>query len=268
MNKLTEKDIVKLLDTQFQQNPEAVERFAAYCVRLSNEPKNKTDPTLKNPWMQGKKASALAGLYKRVLADGLFFDGVHITLQSNGVSYDYVAFKNKMLLTYPESEIDVQLVYDKDEFESSKDSGIVHYNHKMIDPFKRKDDQIVGGYCVIKNKRGQFITLLNKEDFEKHKLIAKTKNIWENWYPEMCMKTLIKKACNQHFKDIYEGINELDNENYSLEKIEIKRDPVMERAIALIADCDTEEEVQALAKELGGDYAELLIARETEIKSK
>jgi len=264
---MKEKEIIKLLDTQFQQNPEAVQQFSAYCVRLSNETKSKTDPTLKNPWMQGKKASALAGLYKRVLADGLFFDGVHITLQSTGVSYNYVAYKNKMLLVYPESEIDVQLVYEKDEFESSKDSGIVHYNHKIVDPFKREDKQIVGGYCVIKNMRGQFITLLNTEDFDKHKSIAKTQMIWDAWYPEMCMKTLIKKACNQHFKDIYEGINELDNENYSLEKMEVKqRDPVQERATALIADCETIPEVQALAKELGGDYAELLIAREEEIK--
>ena len=34
----------------------------------------------------------------------------------------------------------------------------------------------------------------------------------------MCLKTLIKKACKQHFADIYQNIETLDNTGYDLEQ--------------------------------------------------
>jgi len=39
-------------------------------------------------------------------------------------------------------------------------------------------------------------------------------NVWNSWFPEMCRKTLIKKACSSHFKDEFTGVEEQDNENY------------------------------------------------------
>lgn len=51
-------------------------------------------------------------------------------------------------------------------------------------------------------------------DLEKHKATAKTQAIWKAWLTEMYRKTLMKKACSEHFKDIFTGIEEQDNENY------------------------------------------------------
>jgi recombinational DNA repair protein RecT len=48
----------------------------------------------------------------------------------------------------------------------------------------------------------------------------------------MALKTIIKKACKQHFDDIYESINELDNENYDLENpldVDIKHKQAIEK---------------------------------------
>ena len=132
-----------------------IEKFAAYCERLSTE-KDK-EKNLKNPWMQYKKEEELATLYKRVKAEGLVFDGVHITLQKRGVSYDYVAYKNKMLLVYPETIIDIGLVYKGDSFSSYKKNGKVLYEHIQNSPFEHKDSDLVGAYCIIKNQRGEFI---------------------------------------------------------------------------------------------------------------
>jgi len=36
--------------------------------------------------------------------------------------------------------------------------------------------------------------------------------------PEMSLKTALKKACKQHFKDTYQTIEDLDNENYDLDQ--------------------------------------------------
>ena len=138
-----------------------------------------------------------------------------MTLQSTGINYDYVAYKNKMLLAYPESQVDLALVYKGDEFEVKKESGKVEYTHKITQPFG--NSEIVGGYCVIRNKRGEFLTILNASEIEKHRKLAKQDYIWANWFKEMALKTVIKKACKQHFADIFTSIEEVDNENYNLD---------------------------------------------------
>ena len=66
--------------------------------------------------MKYKSDAELVSSFKKVALDGLSIDGVHITLQSTGISYDYTAFKNKMLMVYPETLFDISLVYKDDEY--------------------------------------------------------------------------------------------------------------------------------------------------------
>ena len=239
------------------EQTEAVENYASYCARLIAE--KKTDGSLKNPFMQYKKADDLANLFKRVLADGLIFDGKHITLQSTGVSYDYVAYKNKMLLAYPESKIDMATVNEGDIFSFSKEDGKVSYTHTITDPFKQTtEENIIGAYCVIKNNRGEFLTLLNKEELEKHRKVAKTDFIWKAWFKEMVLKTIIKKACKQHFDDVYTKIEEIDNENYSLDN-SLDIDLVVKQEIE---NCTTIEQLKAVEAKntgLGKDFIKLVV---------
>lgn len=210
---MNKQDIIKSLNGY---DPEHIERFAAYCMRLLLEKKKDTG-ALKNPWMQTKTPEVLADVFKRVHKDGLVFDGETITLQNTGISYGYQAYKNKMLIAYPESRVDVQLVYEGDTFNFAKIDGNITYQHDFTDPFNQKAEKIIGGYCVIQNKRGEFITILSKEDIDKHRKVAKTDYIWREWFKEMALKTIIKKACKQHFLDIYQDIERNDNENYDLE---------------------------------------------------
>lgn len=193
-----------------------VEKFASYIIGLYLAKDIKTQQ-IKNIWIQKRSEEEMAKLYERVNSQGLVFDGVHITLQKTGITYDYIAYKNKMLVAYPETIIDVELVYIDDDFSFSKDSGVVQYSHKIGDPFKRVDAGLVGGYCVIKNKRGEFMTILKLDDFNKHRKVAKTDFIWKSWFVEMCKKTLIKKACKLHFDDIFTSIDSEDNKSYNLE---------------------------------------------------
>ena len=206
-------NIIELLK---DYNSEDVEKFSSYCIRLLLEKDKKTGKQ-KNFWIQNKSDEEMARLFKRVAKDGLVFDGVNITLQSTGISYNYIAYKNKMLLAYPESIIDVSLVYQGDEFRLAKESGGILYTHNIDNPFSQNEQSIIGGYCVIKNKRGEFITLLSKADIDKHRKVAKTDYIWKNWFKEMALKTLIKKACKQHFMDVYQNIENNDNDNYELD---------------------------------------------------
>lgn len=197
------------------KNPIALQTFVSYVIKMDTE-KDK-EQKLKNPFMQKLSNEKLVELYKRVENEGLDFDGKHVTIQSTGISYDYVAYKNRMLLAYPESLIDCQLVHEGDEFSVLKDSGKVVYSHKIKNPFGKRE--IIGGYCVIKNKRGEFLVTLNKEDFEKHRKVAKTDYIWKQWYEEMCLKTLMKKSVRVHFDDIYSAMDKEEENHYDLEKL-------------------------------------------------
>lgn len=217
------KKIVKSLKQQItellsNENPEDVDAYSSYCHRIATDIDKKTGQ-LKNPFMKLKSAKQLADLFKRVKKEGLVFDGKHISLQSTGIAFDYVAYKNKMLLAYPESMMDVGVVKEGDTFTLENENGQVKYKHTIGDAFKTADaNNINGAFCIIKNKRGEFATLLSKEDIQKHKKVAKTSMIWDNWFKEMVLKTVIKKACKYHYDDIFEGMNTIDNESIDLDK--------------------------------------------------
>lgn len=200
------------------EDTEHVDAYSSYCQRIATEVDKKTGQ-LKNPFMKTKSAKQLADLFKRVKKEGLVFDGKHVTLQTTGISFDYIAYKNKMLLAYPESMIDCAVVKEGDTFTLENENGIVKYKHTVADPFKTAGaDNINGAFCIIKNKRGEFPTLLSKEDIQKHKKVAKTSMIWDAWFKEMVLKTVIKKACKYHYDDIFEGMNTIDNESIDLDK--------------------------------------------------
>lgn len=208
-------NIRKLLQ---DENPKQVEIFLAHCLAVSL--KTNSNKQRANAWIDHRRAELLAGYFKMVVADGMVFDGKHIVLVSTGVSYDYMAYKNKMLIAYPETKIDIQLVHQGDKFTFQKQSGEVIYTHEISNPFG--GSTVIGCYCVIKNKRGEFLTLLDKDDIAKHRKVSKTDKIWSNWFDEMVLKTVVKKACKTHFADVYEAIETLDNEQYDLDKLDKK----------------------------------------------
>lgn len=196
---------------------ELYNKYVKTLIEEKKFDKDKKTYVLTNPWAKDKKQDFWDDCWQKIEQSGLKFDGKHITINQNGVSYDYIAYKNKMLLAYPESKIDDGLVYKGDSFAFEKTNGVIDYKHILSNPFSHKDDDIIGGYCVIKNKRGEFITTLSKEEIDKARKVAKTDAIWKQWFAEMCRKTIIKKAIKFHFDDIYQEMEEEDNKNYDLD---------------------------------------------------
>lgn len=134
------------------------------------------------------------------------------------MTIDYHTYKNKLLETYPESIIDIQLVFEEDTFDFKKENGKVIYHHNIVNPFA-KDKKPVGGYCVIKNRLGEFIEIMNDTEIQKCKQVAKMKNIWNTWETEMYLKTIIKRACKRFFYDVVKEIEDEDNKDYNLDLI-------------------------------------------------
>ena len=238
--------IVDLLKDE--NNQEEVSTYAAYC-QVTLDAKDRQGKK-KNAWMVHNHPQKLADSFKKVRAEGLVFDGKHITWISTGISYDYVADKNKMLVVYPESKMDVSVVNKADVFTVQKESGKVSYKHEVKNVFDSSEDDIVGAYCMIKNSRGEFLTLLNKKEIQKHRSVAKTDYIWKAWFKEMVMKTIIKKAVKYHFDDIFAGIEEEDNKQYDPEQVvvpptEEEEEKESEAAVKLKA-AKTEEELRTV----------------------
>lgn len=260
ISKIMNKDgIVKLLP---DYPAEHVENFAAYCIRLLTA--KKKDGSLQNPWMAQRTDEQMATLFKRVSKDGLVFDGTHITLQSTGISYDYIAYKNRMFLSYPESTVDVGLVYEGDDFKVTKESGSIMYHHNVSNPFNQGEKNLVGGYCIIRNKRGEFMTLLSKEDIDKHRKVAKQDYIWKEWFTEMATKTVIKKACKLHFSDIYQNIEQMDNENYELDN-PLDLDIKTKQEIDAIQDIEDLKDYYLKNKGRGKEFGKYVTIRKQQI---
>lgn len=204
------QQLIDLLRSKEKYKEEHIVKYANYCAKIQNDPKSS--------FAKKYNENHFAMFFEQVAADSLVFDGVHITLQSTGISYDYIAYKNKMLSVYPESTVDVQIVREGDEFSFQKENGKVVYSHKINNPFNDRGT-VIGAYCVIKNDRGEFLTTLNKADIDKHQKVARTQYIWDAWYDEMVMKTIIKKACKQHFADVFERMEQEDNKQYNLDAV-------------------------------------------------
>lgn len=206
-------EIAKLLS---EYKTEDVKVYLAHLDDVWNKEEKDWDTKKKANqwWLTNLTSEQLANSFIKVSQEWLTFDGKHVVLQNRWISYDYVAYKNKMLIIYPESLIDIELVYKWDTFSFSKDSWKVIYTHEMANPFSQKEADIIWWYVVIKNRRWEFLTRMTLADLEKHKATAKTQSIWKAWLAEMYRKTLMKKACSQHFKDEFQGIEEEDNKDY------------------------------------------------------
>ena len=266
-------EIVELLKTEEKQDD--VKIFAKYCEDLkAQKKKDRTtgDWVIANPWMQRKPVADLISMFRKVKAQGLNIDGKHITIQSTGISLDYIAYKNKMLLMYPESKIDVGVVYKNDTFTMRKDSGKIIYEHLIADPFVNNEKEIIGAYAVIKNNRGENGITLSSAEIEKHKKVAKTGNIWRDWFKEMVLKTVIKKAVKFYSDDEFEKIIEEDNKENDLEQVSMEDENVkkFQEAREKINNATTQEKLKEIYLEykdykLGESFLEFLTLKKQEL---
>ena len=184
-------------------------------------------------------------------------DGESITLVSRGgkmsASYDYHAYKNKVLINYPESIFDFQLVYEGDVFSFKKESGKVIYSHTISDPFSN-EKKLIGAYGVIKNSKGEFIEHLNMNAIDKMRKTSNMKSIWAAWEDRMVLKSIIKRICSVHFHDIVVEIEKIDNEQYEPERASIKQ--------LVLDEIDNCKNIDQLQKIYKANYKSLETAEE------
>ena len=232
-----------------------VEIYIKYLKQLETEVDK--EKKIKNWWFKANVTEQTAiELFKQVALDNIFIDGETITIGYKGkvlITYNYQAYKNRLLNVYPETLIDLQIVNKGDTFSFSKDNGHVLYNHVLSNPFENKKE-IIGAYCIIKNKRGEFIETLNQDEIRKMKSTATTQNVWNSWESEMVKKSAIKRACKTHFKDITTNIDTIDNENFDIELTTVEEKDLAIRTE--LENAKTESEVVAIYRKNVNTYSD------------
>lgn len=243
-----------------------VDIFISYLSSLKTE--TDKDGKVKNWWYNKVTKDEFADKFRKVYDTGLSIDGDSVTLNYRKkliITYDYHAYVNKIMITYPESILDFQNVYKGDIFTFKKESGKIIYSHTISNPFDI-NKIIIGYYGVIKNRKGEFIEFLNKTDLDKMQNTSTMKYIWDNWYDRMTLKSVIKRICGVHFHDITKAINKEDNEINEPIRANINEDIQKE-----IDEAKTNEELtviyQANIKTIEDKegFIELLGSRKTEI---
>lgn len=218
---------IKIGLQDYEQNE--VDAFIQHVKEAEAE--TKRDGSIKNPWFREVLEADLIRLYKKVYMGGVYIDGKSVSLAfkygSLNVNYDYQAYKNRLLHIYPETKFDMQNVFKEDTFSFNKVNGEVHYKHQMGNPFN-PSKEIVGAYCIIKNKRGEFIEIITMEDVRKMKSHSRNGATWDEWFDRMVLKSVIKRACKTHFDDITGEMDKLDNVDTNFEE-EVPQKDVFEQ---------------------------------------
>ncbi len=216
-------------------------------------------------WLEKLNADKFIFWFKKIDAEGLAIDGKHITINQRGLSLDYVAYKNKMLLVYPESRINFGVVYKDDTFNFEEKNGEVIYQHIRKNPFNKKDDDVIGAYCIIRNNRGNIIKIMDRAEIDKHRKIASTDMMWNKWFEDMVLKTVIKKACKVYFDDIVEGIDDVDNQDIDLD-LPIGADLLIKQEIEKIKNIEDLAEYQQKNK-ITGENLKLITKKFRELEN-
>ena len=129
---------------------------------------------------------------------------------------DYHEIQNRVIANYPETVVDLDLIYDGDVFTIKKENGRISYQHDINNALDNQK-KITGAYCLIRNRRGESLTVMNKAELDKCRSMSKNRNewsCWNQWTGEMCLKTVLKRACKRYFYDEVSDLLEEDNKNY------------------------------------------------------
>lgn len=190
-------------------------KFALYVNNAKAEESRKDEGKAKP--VTANTSEMLIALAVKFWNMDILIDGVNAIISGKNMAMvTFNGYKNKVLKTYPETQFDIQLVREGDTFNFSKKDGHVHYDHQIGDPFSQNNKPIIGAYVVFKNKRGEFLEMLNKKDFDEMKKASKQSYLWGTWESEFWLKSVIKRACKRHFYDVIAEIDKNDNDDYGL----------------------------------------------------
>jgi len=224
-----------------------------------------------NKWLWSKDVAYFDKVVSDLKRLGVTLDGKHATLTQRGLTFDYIVYKNRLLKNYPNAIIDLDLVFSGDDFEIKKENGKVIYNHTIANPFGKKLETLIGGYCIVRIAgRGEFQTTMAKEELDKHKELSNMKYLYNDWWQELYKKTLLRKNLKFHFEDEFADIQEVDDEGMDnvLEKPKLTIEDVKVKLKSIKTGVELMNLWKTLGENLQNDCQDLFKLKRTELETK
>jgi hypothetical protein len=222
-------------------------KFMAYIADTQS-----TEVTKDKKPVTNNTVEALYSLFLKYRNLGLIIDGVNVVITGRNMAMvTFNGYKNKVLDTYPETEFDYGLIRENDLFNLSKESFSVKYTHKVADPFS--STAIKGAYVMFKNKRGEYIELLNNKDYEAMKKASKQSYLWNTWDSEFWLKSVIKRACKRNFYDVVAEIDKTDNDDYGIADTEAAERGELDSVLDKISKAKDEDALTDIVTDLSAE---------------
>ena len=192
---------------------------------LSNEQYSKLSKfvyfsAMNNPGLNNCTLESLVKAFYFFAKTGLVPDGVEATLVArkdkvNGMIAVYKPMVQGVLKTIHANEaiqsFNVKSVYIGEKFKVTTDEDGDHVYYEQDFSIERTDDNIALFFAVAKLKSGQVIVeVMTRGQVDKHKALAKTPYIWNKWYSEMGIKTIIHRILKRlpcYSQELQQGLN-------------------------------------------------------------
>jgi recombinational DNA repair protein RecT len=185
-----------------------------------------------NPNLMQCSAEAIISAFKLGALNGLSLTKQHYDLIVRGGVPNFqirargwykIATEDKRI-----SRIDVNVVWNGDEFSIRRENGKTIYNHTPNFEVVKNTENLKLAYGVIHWADGNYsVEYLTKGDLLKRKALAKSGTFWDKWLEEMLNKTIVKYCAMKHSVGINfafsgEGVENYDEpaENFTYETIE------------------------------------------------
>ncbi len=153
----------------------------------------------KNPKLVQADRNSLMQTFMKAAQDGLYLDGREAAAVLYGNQVNYLPMVEGVIKLMHNSglikTISAEVVYENDCFEYELGSK----------PFVKHIPLLVGDrgnricvYCYVQTANdGEFVEILNMQEVEQCKQVAKTQAVWNKWFDQMAKKTAIHRIAKR-----------------------------------------------------------------------
>lgn len=177
---------------------------------------------MSNPMIASARFDSVINEVMKAASDGLVIDGKEAALvcynSHKGVVVSYLPMVAGVMKQIRQDKtvrnIVAEVVHKNDHFKYEIGSGTFEHEPNW---FSSDRGDVVGAYCMITRTDGtRQVEIMNRDQLNEVRSCAKSKNIWDTWFTEMCRKSVIHRISK--YAQVGHEIVEHDHNVYDMEK--------------------------------------------------
>ena len=178
----------------------------------------------KNPKLLDLDRNSLMQTFMKAAQDGLLLDGREAAAVPYKSQVNYLPMVDGIIKLMHNSgtikTISVDVAYTNDCFEYEKGSN-AHVKHMPLLSGDRGERLAV--WCYVKTTNdGEYIEIMDMKQIEDCRKVAKSQNVWSQWYDQMAKKTILKRMAKLLPKsDALNTVLKMDDETNYREPVNV-----------------------------------------------